>query len=41
MGMLGLAWDAMSALRVKIEYSLALTGPRERHSVIGQAAFAF
>ena len=41
LAMMGLAWDAATALRVKLEYSLALTGPRERNSIIGQAAFAF
>lgn len=41
MAMLGLAWDAAVSLRLKLEYSLAWRGPRERHSVIGQAAFAF
>jgi hypothetical protein len=41
LGMVGVAWDAASALRLKLEYSLSLRGPRERHSVIGQAAFAF
>lgn len=41
MGMVGIAWDAAAALRVKLEYSLALRGPRERNSLIAQAAFAF
>ena|GEM_PF-2301118 len=41
MAMLGVAWDAATSLRLKLEYSLAWRGPRERHSVIGQAAFAF
>jgi hypothetical protein len=41
LGMLGLAWDAASALRLKLEYSVALVGPRERNSIVAQAAFAF
>jgi hypothetical protein len=41
LGMVGLAWDAAIALRLKLEYSLALTGPREQSSIIAQAAFAF
>ncbi|HKP61594.1 MAG TPA: hypothetical protein VJV78_32915 [Polyangiales bacterium] len=41
LGMLGVAWDAATPLRLKLEYSLALTGPRETNSVVAQAAFAF
>jgi hypothetical protein len=41
MGIAGVAWDAASSWRLKLEYSTALTGPRERHSVVAQSAFAF
>jgi hypothetical protein len=41
LGMLGVAWDAMSGLRLKVEFSEALTGPRDEHGVVAQAAFAF
>jgi hypothetical protein len=41
MGMVGITWDAASSLRLKLEYSIALKGPRERNSLIAQTAFAF
>ncbi|MGC4094283.1 MAG: hypothetical protein QM756_41520 [Polyangiaceae bacterium] len=41
LGMIGMAWDVMTGLRVKAEYSEAFTGPRDAHAVVGQVAFAF
>jgi hypothetical protein len=37
----GIAWDAMTGLRLKVEFSEALRGPRDAHAVTAQAAFAF
>jgi hypothetical protein len=41
MGIGGVAWDPSAGWRLKLEYSAALTGPRETHSVLAQSAFAF
>jgi hypothetical protein len=41
LGMAGVAWDPAASWRLKLEYSTALAGPRERHSVVAQSAFAF
>ncbi len=41
MGIGGVAWDPSPGWRLKLEYSAALTGPRETHSVLAQSAFAF
>jgi hypothetical protein len=41
LGMVGVAWDVMTGLRLKAEFSEAFTGPRDSHAVVGQAAFAF
>jgi hypothetical protein len=37
----GVAWDPSPGWRLKLEYSAALTGPRETHGVLAQSAFAF
>lgn len=37
----GVAWDAALSWRLKLEYSAAFAGPRERHCVLAQSAFAF
>lgn len=39
--MLGAAWDVAMPCRLKLEYSLALSGPREQHSIVAQSSFAF
>ncbi|MEY2932947.1 MAG: hypothetical protein RL033_3696 [Pseudomonadota bacterium] len=41
LGVVGVAWDAMAGLRLKAELSEALAGPRDKHAVVAQAAFAF
>jgi hypothetical protein len=41
LGMLGLSWDAALSWRMKLEYSAAFSGPRERHGIMAQSAFAF
>jgi hypothetical protein len=39
--MLGSAWDVVSAIRVKLEYSYAFASAREQHGIVAQTAFAF
>lgn len=41
LGAVGVAWDVWSGVRVKAEFSEGMKGPRDRHAVVGQAAFAF
>jgi hypothetical protein len=41
LGIAGVAWDPSPGWRLKLEYSEAFTGPREKHGVLAQSAFAF